>query len=207
MSLTRRPRACTPRLHAMAGPPARRPIPRPRRSLGGARPVRVPTASGRRAHFSVLSVPSVVKAFSVFFLRASLASLHRSVILASCSRPAPNFPCAQLQHNLPLQLQLHEFPRSVDCEALMRHLSPFKINTSKNFCTFRIALTTSDLKPPIINTSMKNGLKSPAINTSKKQAGGWVRSGKMTPGSSPHVRQRRAGSGRQHEHVRRSGPL
>jgi hypothetical protein len=180
MSSTRQPRTSAPLQ------PARRPRCRPRLSLGNAHPARVPTLPRRPAHFSVPSVLSVVKAFPVLFLRESLASLRLSVILTSCAQLSPIFPCAQLQQNLPLQLQLHAFLRSVDYGGLMWHLTPLRINTSKSFRTFRIALTTRDLKPPIINTSMKNALNSSRINTSKRQPGGG--SGKTSPRSSPAVR-------------------
>jgi hypothetical protein len=209
MSLTQLPGASTPLS------PDRRPLPLPclpavaGRSLGVERSARTPTPSGRRAHFSVFSVPSVVNAFSVLFLRASPASLRlpaarqaSALSLPPALRPAPFSPrrarpssrrrlatAGQLQHNLPLQLQLHAFLRSVDYGGLMWHLSPCRINTSKNSCTFCISLITRDLKSPIINTSMKNALNSSGINTSKKQAGGWLCSGKSPRASSPHVRR------------------
>jgi hypothetical protein len=69
------------------------------------------------------------------------------------------------------QLQLHEIPGSVDYRRLTWHLSPFRINTSKNLCTFCISLIRGHLKSPIINTSIKTRSKSPRINTSEKRVG------------------------------------
>jgi hypothetical protein len=70
------------------------------------------------------------------------------------------------------QLQLHAFLRSVDYRGLMSNLSPFKINTSKNSCTFYISPISGHLKSPIISTSRKNDRTSSRINTSKKTGGG-----------------------------------
>jgi hypothetical protein len=44
------------------------------------------------------------------------------------------------------QLQLATFPRSADYTGLKSNLSPFRINTSKNLCTFRISLISGHLK-------------------------------------------------------------
>ena len=54
----------------------------------------------------------------------------------------------------------------------MSNLTPFKINTSRNLCTFCISLIRSHLKPPIINTSVNFDFKLPRINTCKKTGGG-----------------------------------
>jgi len=54
----------------------------------------------------------------------------------------------------------------------MMQLTPFKINTSKKSCHFRIALILNDFKPIRINTSTISPLKPPRINTSKKHGGG-----------------------------------
>ena len=54
----------------------------------------------------------------------------------------------------------------------MSYLSIFKINTSKNSCTFCISLISGHLKSSIINTSMIFDFKPSIINTSKKH-GGW----------------------------------
>ena len=70
------------------------------------------------------------------------------------------------------QLQLVPFLRSVDYRGLMSNLTPFKINTSRNFCTFCISLISGHLKSPIINTSANFDFKPPRINTSKKHGGG-----------------------------------
>ena len=70
------------------------------------------------------------------------------------------------------QLQLAPFPRSVDYRGLRSHLSPFRINTSKNFRTFCISLISGHLKSPIINTSTIFDFKLPRINTSRKTGGG-----------------------------------
>ena len=70
------------------------------------------------------------------------------------------------------QLQLAAFLRSVDCRGLMSNLSPFKINTYRNFCTFCISLIRGHLKSSIINTSVNFDFKLPIINTSKKKGGG-----------------------------------
>jgi hypothetical protein len=70
------------------------------------------------------------------------------------------------------QLQLAAFPRSVDYRGLKWHLSPFRINTSKNLCTFCISLISGHLKSPIINTSKIFDFKPPIISTSKKTGGG-----------------------------------
>ena len=56
----------------------------------------------------------------------------------------------------------------------MMQLTPFKINTSKKSCHFRIALILNDFKPIRINTSTISPLKPPRINTSKKHGGGGV---------------------------------
>jgi len=53
----------------------------------------------------------------------------------------------------------------------MRSLSPFKINTSKNFRGFCIWFISGHLKSSIINTSKKIDFKPPRINTSKKRQG------------------------------------
>jgi hypothetical protein len=70
------------------------------------------------------------------------------------------------------QLQLAAFLRSADYRGLNWHLSPFRINTSKNLCAFCISLISGHLKSVIINTSVNFDLKPPRINTSKKQGGG-----------------------------------
>jgi len=54
----------------------------------------------------------------------------------------------------------------------MRHLSPFRINTSKKLRHLCIALIANDFKFTRINTSEKNSSKPPVINTSKKQGRG-----------------------------------
>jgi len=54
----------------------------------------------------------------------------------------------------------------------MSNLTPFKINTSKNSCAFRISLISGQLKSSIINTSVNFVFKLPIINTSKKTGGG-----------------------------------
>ena len=54
----------------------------------------------------------------------------------------------------------------------MSSLTPFKINTSKNLCTFCISLISGHLKSPIINTSVNFHFKLPRINTSRKSGGG-----------------------------------
>ena len=54
----------------------------------------------------------------------------------------------------------------------MMQLTPFKINTSKKSCHFRIALILNDFKPIRINTSTIAPIKPPRINTSKKHGGG-----------------------------------
>ena len=71
------------------------------------------------------------------------------------------------------KLQLYEFLGSVDFRGLKWHLSPFRINTSKNYRTFRIALIANKFNSPRINTSTNLHSKSPRINTSKKEAGGY----------------------------------
>jgi len=81
-------------------------------------------------------------------------------------------PHIYLQQILPLQLQLAAFLRSVDYRGLRWHLSLFRINTSKNFCAFRISLISGRLKSPIINTSVNFDFKFSRINTSTK-TGGW----------------------------------
>jgi len=48
----------------------------------------------------------------------------------------------------------------------MMQLTPFKINTSKKSCHFRIALILNDFKPTRINTSTISTSKPPRINTS-----------------------------------------
>jgi len=53
----------------------------------------------------------------------------------------------------------------------MSNLTPFKINTSKNFRNFCISLISSDLKSPIINTSVNFDFKPSRINTSTKTGG------------------------------------
>jgi len=169
----------------------------------GRRPHRVsPPARRALCVLRALCALCVKYLSSSVVLRESPRSLHLCVIFrplsfsprrpsTSCSCPGKPPICTDrrqcyLQLKLPLQLQLHEFPRSVDYGGLMWHLTPLRINTSKSFRTFRIALTTRDLKPPIINTSMKNALNSSRINTSKRQPGGG--SGKTSPRSSPAVR-------------------
>ena len=70
------------------------------------------------------------------------------------------------------QLQVATIPRSVDYRGLKSDLSPFRINTSKNSCTFRISLISRELKSFRINTSVNFDFKSSRINTSKKTGGG-----------------------------------
>jgi hypothetical protein len=94
---------------------------------------------------------------------------------AAHSVPSPAPDCNLLQVAYPScnsQSQLAAFPRSVDYGGLKWHLSPFKINTSKNVCTFRISLISGHLKSLVINTSVNFDFKPPIINTSKKQGGG-----------------------------------
>jgi hypothetical protein len=70
------------------------------------------------------------------------------------------------------ELQLHTFPRSVDSRRLKWDLTSFRINTSKNLCTFCISLIGGQLKSPIINTSTNFDFKFSRINTSTKHGGG-----------------------------------
>ena len=84
------------------------------------------------------------------------------------------------------QLQLAAFLRSADYRGLNWHLSPFRINTSKNLCAFCISLISGRLKSPIMNTSMKNDSNSSIINTSKKPGvGGPVATPVATGNSRP----------------------
>ena len=53
----------------------------------------------------------------------------------------------------------------------MSKLSPFRINTSKNFQRFCISLICSHLKSSPINTSVIFDFKLPRINTSEKSGG------------------------------------
>jgi len=53
----------------------------------------------------------------------------------------------------------------------MMQLTPFKINTSKKSCHFRIALILNDFKPTRINTSTISTSKPPRINTSERHGG------------------------------------
>jgi len=119
------------------------------------------------------------------FLRASLLSQRRCLPAVAGVISFLAVPPAS-RHRLPVgasdaesstascntQLQLAAFPRSVDYAGLKSDLSPFRINTSKNSCTFRISLISGQLKSPIINTSANSGFKLFIINTSKKH-GGW----------------------------------
>jgi len=123
----------------------------------------------RRALLCALCALCAKHLSSSVVLRESPRSLRLCVIFAplpySPCRPStpcscPGKPpirtdrrCVQLQQKLPLQLQLHEFPRSVDYGGLMWDLTPFKINTSKNYCTFCIAFITNHFNSPRINTS------------------------------------------------------
>jgi hypothetical protein len=100
---------------------------------------------------------------------ASLCGPQRlRVIFCSSVFCAASFPIPSCN----TQLQLREFLRSVDSRRLKSDLSPFRINTSKNFCAFCIAHIRNGLKLPIINTSKKNDFNSSRINTSEKQGGG-----------------------------------
>ena len=54
----------------------------------------------------------------------------------------------------------------------MSSLTPFRINTSKNFRVFCISLICGQLKSSTINTSVIFDSKPPTINTSTK-TGGW----------------------------------
>ena len=136
----------------------------------GRRPHRVsPPARRALCVLRALCALCVKYLSSSVVLRESPRSLHLCVIFrplsfsprrpsTSCSCPGKPPICTDrrqcyLQLKLPLQLQLHEFPRSVDYGGLMWHLSPFKINTSKNYCTFCIAFITNHFNSPRINTS------------------------------------------------------
>jgi len=70
------------------------------------------------------------------------------------------------------KLQLRTFPGSVDFRGLMLHLSPFRINTSRNSRAFRIAFIANEFNSPRINTSKNLHPKSLRISTSKKHGGG-----------------------------------
>jgi hypothetical protein len=54
----------------------------------------------------------------------------------------------------------------------MSNVTTFKINTSKNSCTFCISLIRGHLKSSIISTSVNFDFKPPIINTSEKTGGG-----------------------------------
>jgi len=100
---------------------------------------------------------------------AKEAAESRRSVAAETSSYLPHI---YLQQILPLQLQLAAFLRSVDYRGLRWHLSLFRINTSKNFCAFRISLISGRLKSPIINTSVNFDFKFSRINTSTKTGGG-----------------------------------
>ena len=109
---------------------------------------------------------------------ASLCGIQRLCVIL--------FLAAPFTASCNCQLQLHEIPRSVDYGALIWHLSPFRINTSKNSRTFCILLIRGQLNSPIINTSAKKRSKSPGINTSEKTGGGgsscnWLQLGLRGP--------------------------
>ncbi len=74
---------------------------------------------------------------------AKEAAESRRSVAAETSSYLPHI---YLQQILPLQLQLAAFLRSVDYRGLRWHLSLFRINTSKNFCAFRISLISGHLK-------------------------------------------------------------
>jgi hypothetical protein len=100
-------------------------------------------------------------------LAHSSASLRESLRLCVIL-----FPVAPRTPSCNTQLQLAAFPRSVDSRALKSNLSPFRINTSKNFCNLCISLISGRLKSSVINTSEKNHPKPSKINTSKKHGRG-----------------------------------
>ena len=115
--------------------------------------------------------------------RSAVAEISPSIFLISHGAPSPTRSCNKLQPALRLphllipedfksttintsipscnrlqrQLQLAAFLRSVDYAGLKSDLNPFRINTSRNVCTFRIPLISCHLKSPIINTSRKHG--------------------------------------------------
>ena len=114
---------------------------------------------------------------------AKEAAESRRSVAAETSSYLPHI---YLQQILPLQLQLAAFLRSVDYRGLRWHLSLFRINTSKNFCAFRISLISGHLKSPIINTSVNFDFKLSRINTSKKTGGGGSSCNWLLPLQSEH---------------------
>ena len=114
MSLTRCPRARTPRL------PAR-----------GA---------------SVLRESLCPLPLCVIFSRPSTPPRRSPVRRPPPSRSAPAIRRDRRTASCNSQLQLATFPRSADYTGLKSNLSPFRINTSKNLCTFRISLISGHLK-------------------------------------------------------------
>jgi GNAT superfamily N-acetyltransferase len=113
-------------------------------------------------------------------LRESLRYPWHAVILAASSadtptaadcRGGPTIRNGQWRIQLRHLLQILEHPRSLDYGALMRQLSPFKINTSRKSRHSRIAFIVNNFKPTRINTSAISLFKPPGINTSKKHRG------------------------------------
>jgi hypothetical protein len=68
----------------------------------------------------------------------------------------------------------------------MSNLNPFRINTSKNSCTFCISLISGHLKSSTINTSVNFDSKLPIINTSEKTGGGGSSCNWLLPLQSEH---------------------
>jgi hypothetical protein len=139
-----------------------------------------------RRKFAACVPPSILADFQIsnfkseIFRRVALGSkvsgAHSSANLCESQRLCviffPAFLPLPALASCNSQLQLRKFLGSVDSREFKSDLSPFRINTSKNLRTFRIAHIRNDLKSPIINTSMKNEFKFPRSNTSEKSGGG-----------------------------------
>jgi len=129
----------------------------------------------RSSMFSSASLRESRRLCVVLFLAAPPVVHHRPPAVPDpLAVPGPTAECAPSPiPSCNSQLQLATFPRSVDYRGLIWHLSPCRINTSKNLCRFYISLISGHLKSPIINTSVNFDFKPSRINTSKKHGGGW----------------------------------
>jgi hypothetical protein len=128
----------------------------------------------RSSMFSSASLRESRRLCVVLFLAAPPVVHHRPPAVPDpLAVPGPTAECAPSPiPSCNSQLQLATFPRSVDYRGLIWHLSPCRINTSKNLCRFYISLISGHLKSPIINTSTIFDFKLPRINTSRKTGGG-----------------------------------